>query len=218
MKIVKVLATVGLNGFYTDDKAAIRAGARMDGFTYAGPPVTSGFSRIRQPGESSSIMFVLANGDVAFGDSVAVQYSAAGGRDRAISGREMADLALEVVAPAFEGRDVSTFVEMSRTLDELQAGPGKLHTSVCYGASQAMLDAVARTGRLTPAEVICREYKLPLPTESVRINAQSGDDRYTNVDKMILKKAGFMPQALLNNVDKVGEDGGRFVEYAKWVR
>ena len=50
MKIRKVIATPGLNGFYNDDKAAIRKGANMDGFIYRGAPVTPGFSAIRQPG------------------------------------------------------------------------------------------------------------------------------------------------------------------------
>lgn len=217
MRITKVLSTIGLNGFYADDKAAIRAGAEMDGFVYRGAPVTEGFTSIRQPGESSSVMLVLENGEIAFGDSVAVQYAATGGRDRAITGEVMSALVRDVVAPFLEGRDITTFREMSRQIDELGRDRDKLHTSVCYGASQAVLDAVAKVRRLTPAEVICEEYDLTLAPRAVRINAQSGDDRYTNVDKMILKKAGFMPQALLNNVEKVGADGSKFVAYAGWV-
>src|SRR5262249_11907797 len=93
-----------------------------------------------------------------------------------------------------------------------------LHASVGYGASQAILDAVAKIRKITPAEVVADEYGLELATKPVRINAQSGDDRYTNVDKMILKKAGFMPQGLINNAEKVGKNGEVFLDYAKWVR
>jgi len=56
-----------------------------------------------------------------------------------------------------------------------------------------VLDAVARVRNLTPAEVVADEYSLRISPVPIRIHAQSGDDRYTNVDKMILKKAGFMP-------------------------
>ena len=215
MRISKVLACPGLNGFYTDDKAAIRAGAVEDGFVYRGRPVTPGFHAIRQAGESASIILVLENGDYAFGDALTVQYSAAGGRSRLISGEEMAAQAVAALRPRLEGRSIASFRELSAEIEAL--GSDGVHASVRYGASQAVLDAVAKVRRLTPAEVICDEYGLPLPTDPVRINAQSGDDRYVNVDKMILKEAGFMPQALLNNLEKVGPDGRRFVEYARWV-
>ena len=51
MKITRVIAVPGLNGFYNDDKKAIRQGAKMDGFVYRGKPVTPGFRSIRQAGE-----------------------------------------------------------------------------------------------------------------------------------------------------------------------
>jgi methylaspartate ammonia-lyase len=73
--------------------------------------------------------------------------------------------------------------------------------------------------RLTPAEVVADEYGTEISTQPIRINAQSGDDRYTNVDKMILKKAGFMPHGLINNMEeKLGKDGEKFLNYVKWVR
>ena len=136
-----------------------------------------------------------------------------------MTGAQMAALAEAVVAPAFAGREITSFREMSEGIEKLEHEGRKLHASVCYGASQAVLDAVSQARKLTPAEVIAEEFSLPVPTTPVRINAQSGDDRYTNVDKMILKKAGFMPQALLNNAaEKVGRDGEILLKYAKWVR
>ena len=63
-----------------------------------------------------------------------------------------------------------------------------------------------------------REYGLDVQWAPVRIHTQSGDDRYVNVDKMILKQAGFMPHGLINNAaELIGSDGAKFVGYAKWV-
>ena len=218
MKIARVIATPGLNGFYNDDKAAIRKGARMDGFVYRGDPVTPGFKSIRQPGECASIVFLLDDGSYAFGDAMVVQYSATGGREALLSGPDMAALAVKAIAPVFEGREISSFREMSQTIDDIELDGRKLHPSVCYGASQAALDAVAQVSKLTPAEVIAREYSLPMPTKPVRVHAQSGDDRYSNVDKMILKRTEFMPHGLINNArDLIGENGEKLVAYTKWV-
>ncbi len=219
MKIKKVIATPGLNGFYNDDKAAIRKGAKMDGFVYRGAPVTPGFSAIRQPGECASIIFLLDDGNYAFGDALAVQYSGAGGREVMMSGQEMAALAIDAIAPAFKGTEVTTFRALSARIERLQHNGRNLHASVCYGASQAALDAVAKAQGLTPAEVVANEYSLQLSETPIRMHAQSGDDRYLNVDKMILKKVGFMPHGLINNAaEKVGKDGEVFLKYAKWVR
>lgn len=219
MKIKKVLATEGLNGFYNDDKTAIRKGAKMDGFIYRGKPLTPGFKTIRMAGVSASIIFILEDGSNAFGDCISVQYAAGGGREPYLSAREMVRLAVEAIAPAFEGREVTTFREMSTEIEEIQHQGNKLNSSIRYGASQAALDAVAQVRRLTPAEVVADEYGTEISTQPIRINAQSGDDRYTNVDKMILKKAGFMPHGLINNMEeKLGKDGEKFLSYAKWVR
>jgi len=46
-------------------------------------------------------------------------------------------------------------------------------------------------------EVICQEYNLPIIPERVKIFGQSGDDRYTNADKMILKQVDALPHALI---------------------
>jgi methylaspartate ammonia-lyase len=48
---------------------------------------------------------------------------------------------------------------------------------------------------------------------------QSGDDRYVNVDKMVLKEADVLPHGLINDVDtKLGRDGGVLLAYVTWVR
>lgn len=79
--IKDVLYSIGLSGFYFDDQRAIKAGAREDGFAYRGVPLTEGYEAIRQKGESISIIFILEDDQIAYGDCTAIQYSGAGGRD-----------------------------------------------------------------------------------------------------------------------------------------
>ena len=81
MKIIDVICSAGRTGFYFDDQRAIKAGAKSDGAAYVGEPKTPGFTSVRQPGESISVMLVLEDGQIAYGDCAAVQYSGCGGRD-----------------------------------------------------------------------------------------------------------------------------------------
>ena len=72
----------GLTGFYFDDQRAIRSGkVQEDGFTYLWRSRHPRVYKVRQAGESVSVQLVLENGQVAYGDCAAVQYSGAGGRD-----------------------------------------------------------------------------------------------------------------------------------------
>jgi len=94
----------------------------------------------------------------------------------------------------------------------------RLHTAIRYGVSQALLDAAAISSGLLKAEVICRDYELPPISEAVPLFAQSGDDRYTAVDKMIIKKVDVLPHALINNIDtKLGRKGELLLEYIHWL-
>ena len=81
MKIKNVVCAPGRTGFYFDDQRAIKRGAGHDGMFYIGQPVTEGLSAVRQAGEAISVMLILEDGQVAYGDCAAVQYSGAGGRD-----------------------------------------------------------------------------------------------------------------------------------------
>ena len=94
-----------------------------------------------------------------------------------------------------------------------------LHTAVRYGVSQALLGAVALARGITMAEVIADEWGLPTPSEPVPIHAQSGGDRYANVDKMIARRVASLPHALVDNIpEQLGSDGSKLVQYARWVK
>ncbi len=68
MKIVDAVFSRGYSAFFFDDQKAIKSGAGHDGFVYVGEPMTPGFSRIRQAGQSVSVMLILEDGQIAEGD------------------------------------------------------------------------------------------------------------------------------------------------------
>lgn len=218
MKITKVLFSAGLTGFYFDDQKAIKAGAGHDGFAYTGQPVTPGFSAVRMRGESVSILAQLENGLWAVGDACAVQYSGAGGRDPLFLAADYIPWMERHLRPRLEGYDVKSFREAARLFDGLEIDGKRLHTAVRYGLGQMLLDARAKaTGQLM-CEVVCQEYGLPVVAQPVPIFGQSGDDRYNNADKMILKRVDVLPHALINHVDsKLGRDGAKLYEYIAWL-
>ncbi len=218
MQIVDVCFARGTTGFFFDDQAAIKAGAPHDGFVYVGQARTSGFQKIRQAGECVSVLLVLADGQVAVGDCAAVQYSGAGGRDPLFLADTYIPFLEREIAPRLKGRTFGSFREAAVEFDSLEIEGRRLHTAIRYGLSQALLDGVARSSRRLMAEVVAQEYGLPLLAERVPIFAQSGDDRYHNVDKMILKGADVLPHALINAVDgKLGRHGQDLLEYVGWL-
>lgn len=217
-KIKKVLASKGLTGFYFDDQAAIKHKAQEDGFTYIGSPETPGFSQVRQQGESISVMIVLDDGQVAYGDCAAVQYSGAGGRDPLFLAEDFLPIIEEDIAPLLEGRELKEFRKLAEEVDKYQLEGKRLHTALRYGITQALLDAVAKAKKITPTEVVAQEYGLPIDPTPIPIFAQTGDDRYINADKMIIKQVDVLPHALFNNVEKLGRRGEKLLDYIKWLK
>jgi len=219
MKIIDIVCSAGRTGFYFDDQRAIKKGAGQDGFTYTGAPLTEGFSSIRVAGESISIMIVLEDGQVAYGDCAAVQYSGAGGRDPLFIASDFIPVIEREIAPLLIGREITTFKALAEEFDALEISGKRLHTAIRYGVSQALLDAVAKSRKITMAEVVVDEYSTGIKLERIPIFGQSGDDRYNNVDKMIIKGIDVLPHALINHVEtKLGLKGELLLEYVAWIR
>ncbi len=221
MKIKKVICSAGKTGFFFDDQKAIKAGAKNDGASYIGEPLTPGFQSVRQAGESISVMFILENGTIAIGDCAAVQYSGAGGRDRLFLAKDFIPVIEKHIAPLYEGLEITTFKELSKIVDNgINPDTGRIfHTAIRYGVTQACLDAVAKSQSKLMAQIIAEEYGTSISRKMIPIFSQSGDDRYTNADKMILKAADVLPHALFNNVDeKVGNRGEKLEAYIAWLR
>jgi methylaspartate ammonia-lyase len=219
MRIVDLISVPATTGFYADDQAAIRAGAQRDGFTYRGDPITAGMSAIRMPGRAVSVMLMLDDGFIAVGDCTSVQYAGVGGRDPALEiGSCLSDIE-EVVVPALVGRQLSTFRAMAPAVDGLQINGRPLHTAIRYGVTQALLSAVAHQRGLTMAEVVRNEYQTGVMLRPVPLFAQCGEERYSNVDKMVLREVDVLPHGLINNLTGyMGLRGELFEAYVRWVR
>lgn len=219
MKIQKIICSSGRTGFFFDDQRAIKKGAKSDGSAYVGQPVTEGFKAVRQAGESVSVMIVLEDGQIAYGDCAAVQYSGAGGRDPLFLAEDFIPVIMEHVAPMLEGKELDSFRQLAAEVEAVEVDGKRLHTAIRYGVTQAVLDAVAKAKKKLMCEVIAEEYGLNPEYRQIPIFTQSGDNRYDNSDKMIMKGADVLPHALINNVEtKLGKDGSILLEYVKWLR
>jgi len=217
LKVSKILASSGLTGYYSDDKAAIRELAVLDGHFYLGEPKTRGYSSIRMPGESLSIILILENGDYVYGDCCSSQYSGDGGRAEPFSAKKGVDIVDNYINKDIEGIEITDFKKMSSKIGNLRYEGEKLDPAFLYGLTQAILGAVAKNKHRTMTEIVCQEYNLPLPTKIVPIHIQTGDDRNKGVDKAIMKRADVLPQGLINTREKIGNKGEVLYNYAKWI-
>ena len=219
MKIIDVVCSAGRTGFYFDDQRAIKKGAAHDGMFYSGETVTEGFTSVRQAGESISVMIILEDGQIAYGDCAAVQYSGAGGRDPLFLAKDFIPLIDKYIKPELVGKEADNFRSLCEAMETITVDGKRLHTAIRYGVSQAILDAVAKATKRLMCEVVADEYGCTVSEKPIPIFTQSGDDRYLNADKMIIKGAPVLPHALINNVhDKLGEHGEKLLEYVKWLR
>ena len=219
MKIKDVICAPGRTGFYFDDQRAIKAGATPDGFAYDGDTVTDGFNSIRQAGEAISVMLILDDGQIAWGDCAAVQYSGAGGRDPLFLAKNFIPFIEKHIKPIFIGHEITTFRKMADELEAMEVDGKRLHSAIRYGVSQAILDAVAKSQHKQMCEVIAEEYGTAISDQMIPIFTQSGDSRYENPDKMIIKGAQVLPHGLINQIStKLGENGELLEEYIAWLR
>lgn len=219
MKIIDVVCSAGRSGFYFDDQRAIKKGAAHDGMFYSGETVTEGFTSVRQAGESISVMIILEDGQIAYGDCAAVQYSGAGGRDPLFLAKDFIPLIDKYIKLELVGKEADNFRALCEMMESITVDGKRLHTAIRYGVSQAILDAVAKATKRLMCEVVADEYGCTVSDSPIPIFTQSGDDRYLNADKMIIKGAPVLPHALINNVhDKLGEHGEKLLEYVAWLR
>lgn len=219
MKIVDIVSSCGRTGFFFDDQKAIKKGAVSDGNFYIGEPVTEGFTRVRQAGESLTILLVLEDGQVAMGDCCAVQYSGCGGRDPLFIASDFQKIVQERIRPLLLNRELTSFKSLAYEFDHLELDGKRIHTALRYGITQAILDAVAKANHTQMANIIANEYNTQVSDQLIPIFSQSGDNRYDNVDKMILKESAVLPHGLINNVEtKLGYQGEKLLDYVKWLR
>ncbi len=209
---IKLVPTQG--SYYYEDVAALQQSSTPDGDRWKAPPVTPGFRAAREIAETVSVGIHLKDGRIFWGDAVAVSYSGKAGRlgvYRSAAGiKEMRDR----LVPALLGTRVTTFRQMADSLDKLD-----LHNASRYGASQAMLWAVAGITGVTPTEVLCREWDLPLPNAPIPIQGSSGNDRYDSADKMIMNRLASLPHTQVDDIPKqLGTRGEVLLQYVRWLK
>ncbi|TET75085.1 MAG: methylaspartate ammonia-lyase [Candidatus Aminicenantes bacterium] len=219
MRILNVVLSKGLTGYYFDDKHSIHKGAKLDGNFYFGNPVTEGFKTIRQAGESVSVMLILDDGQIVYGDCATGQYSGIGGRDKPFFADDLITFIRDKIISNLIGMEITNFRDMSEQIESMKVDGDRLHTGIRYGITQALLDAVAKKENLTMAEVICKEYGTRPSNKMIPIFIQTGDDRYIGTDKGIMKRSDVLPHALIKYIeDEVGNDGEKLLAYAKWIK
>lgn len=95
-------------------------------------------------GEAVSVMIILEDGQIAFGDCAAVQYSGAGGRDPLFLAKDFIPIIEQYVRPMLLGREADDFRGLCAQMEAIEVNGKRLHTAIRYGVSQAILDAVAK--------------------------------------------------------------------------
>jgi methylaspartate ammonia-lyase len=215
-EIVAVRATPGVAGFFFDDQAAIRGGARPDGAAYEGDPVTPGYERVREPGEALLVEVELADGRRARGDCAAVQYSGAGSRDPLFRAREHRSVVEGPVAEALVGRAADDLGATVGALERVATDRG-LHTAVRYGVSQALVGAAARAAGTTATRALAAHLDVTPATEPVPVFGQTGDARRRGAERMLLKGLPVLPHGLFNSREKWGDEGEGLLAYVEWL-
>ena len=212
MYIETLTATPGVAAFFSDDQAAITAGAESDGFAYDAEPRTPGFDRIREPGEALLVDLRLSDGRILRGDCAAVQYAAAGDRDPVFRAREHVETVEGPVAERLVGRDPAALAANAAELEEME-----LHSAVEYGLSQALVAAAAAARATTRTRALADALGTDPAIEPVPVFGQTGEDRRQGAEKMLLKRVPVLPHGLFNSPETVGPEGGRLVEYLAWL-
>nr|WP_246206065.1 methylaspartate ammonia-lyase [Propylenella binzhouense] len=219
VKIKDVVFATGQSSFVHTDRAAIRQGARPNGYLFDGKPVIPGFDTIVQPAGIASVMLVLDDDIVALGDCADVILAGYAGRDRPFKPAEQEKVLDEVIAPRLVGRSLDSFKDLATEFDALRVDGEPLHMAVRYGVTQALLDAVALSRREQMAEVVAREYGQTIAPRRLRILSSCMRDNYNLHDRMILKRADILPHSSFGEIDRhIGRDGQIFLDYVTKFR
>jgi methylaspartate ammonia-lyase len=219
MKVKDVICAAGRSGYMHRDLAAIKSGtATPDGSLYKGKPMSPGFTHIIEPATIISVMLVLDDGQIAFGDCADVILAGVAGRDPAFDARDHIDYVGGEIADALRGRDVAKFRPQAEEMDKYSRGGKRLHTAIRYGVSQALLHATALSRKETMAEVIAREYGSTIATAPIPILASCHKDDHGQLDRVILKRVELLPHASFQIVSEhVGLQGEKLAAFVRRV-
>src|SRR5438876_3453190 len=218
MKIADVICTAGRAGFFNRDLAAVKAGAGADGFAYPGRPVSPGFDRIVQPGTAISVMLLLDDGQVAFGDCVDVILAGVAGRDPLFRAEQHLEFLRTTMRDLLRGRPIDRFRDLAEEVDRSVHDGKRLHTALRYGITQALLHAAALANHCTIAEIVSREYGCAIASAPIPILASCHKEDVQMIDRMILKRVELLPHASFQQVERdIGLEGEKLIAYAAGI-
>jgi methylaspartate ammonia-lyase len=218
MRISDVIPVAGRSGFFNRDLAAVKGGAKADGFAYPGQPVSPGFARIVQPGTAISVILLLDDGQVAFGDCTDVILSGVAGRDPLFQAEQHLHFLRTTMRELLRGRPIDRFRELAEEVDRFVHDGKRLHTALRYGITQALLHAVALAKRRTMAEIVSREYGCAIAAAPIPILASCHKEDVQMIDRMILKRVELLPHASFQQVERdIGLEGEKLIAYASGI-
>lgn len=219
MKVKDVICAAGRSGYMHRDLLAIKSGTAVaDGSLYKGSPLSPGFTRIIEPATIISVMLVLDDGQIAFGDCADVILAGVAGRDPAFNAAPHMDYMRGEIADVLRGRDIAVFRRNAEELDHYTRGGERLHTAIRYGISQALLHAAALAHKQTMAEVIAREYGSTISKTPIPILASCHKDDHGQLDRVILKRVELLPHASFQIVSEhVGLQGEKLMAFVRRV-
>src|SRR3982750_2681695 len=110
MQVKDVICAAGRSGYMHRDLLAIKSGkAKPNGSLYEGAPMSPGFTKIIEPATIISVMLVLQDGQIAFGDCADVILAGVAGRDPAFNAKDHIDYVRGEVAGALRGGEIWGF-------------------------------------------------------------------------------------------------------------
>jgi len=217
-QVQDVIPVVGRSGFFNRDLAAVKAGARADGFAYPGKPLSPGFSKIVQPGTAISVMLLLDDGQVAFGDCTDVILTGVAGRDPLFQAEQYLGFLRTTMREALRGRPIDRFRGLAEEVDRFVDGARQPHTALRYGITQALLHGAALANHCTMAEIVSREYGCAIASAPIPILASCHKEDVQMIDRMILKRVELLPHASFQQVERdIGLEGEKLIAYASGI-
>jgi methylaspartate ammonia-lyase len=172
---------------YYEDQAALQAEHVPLPERFSAPPLTPGFRAVREVAEAVSVGLVLDSGQVAWGDCVAVSYSAKAGRDPVFRAADGLATIQQVVAPLLRGRTLGGFRELAAEVDALTQ-------QVVVTRPVAQLEAASQQG-------VSRRDLLIAPVRAVQAAREQADVERISVERPLHAAIRYgLSQALLGAV------------------
>jgi methylaspartate ammonia-lyase len=220
-EIARVLTADGIGSCWQEDISSIRKKWIPPGERWITPASAPGMRFVRQPARVLSIGLGMKDGRVAWGDCLSVSFAGKSGRESAFSND---DAAVHFIKSKL--RDELIKCQGKRLADVesfLRAEHPELPTSVWFGISQALVNAVSTINNV-PAHLVLRDVlgtdaivkKIPAKIE---LQGSCGSNWRDVVERMIIAGVKYLPQGQFENLEiELGNEGAKLFEYIDWLK